>query len=494
LFERAKQFEATSFKGLFNFINFVKKLKRSNSDMGSAKTLGENANVVRIMSIHKSKGLEFPVVICSGMGKNFNTQDFRKNILYHHKLGYGPQLVDYNRKISYPSIAKEALKTTINMKNLSEEMRVLYVAFTRPKEKLIITGSIKDIDSSIRKWGEGTDVSGPVSEYQVLKGKNFLDWIMAAVLKHKDSIELREEADLNSNVFNEHDSKWKTKVWNKSDVLVEKLDAEDDDSIENILLNKVNNIEDSDMYKEISEKLDYRYPFMESVNRAGTISVTEIKRLQSSIPEELDYTQQLVNKATELKKPMFIQEDESKDKITGAQKGTILHLFMQIINLNKVNNVNEVREEIELAIKKKVLTEVQAETINPYKIVKFFRSNLGQRMLKSPFIKREQAFYMQINLRDVFAPNDEFKDINNEDTLMVRGIIDTYFEEDDEIILLDYKTDFVNEENRNEVISRYNKQLEIYSEALRRLTGKVVKEAYIYLFGTEEEVLYRFDC
>ncbi|MFR3071936.1 MAG: 3'-5' exonuclease, partial [Paeniclostridium sp.] len=164
LFERAKQFESTSFKGLFNFINFIKKLKRSNSDMGSAKTLGENANVVRIMSIHKSKGLEFPVVICAGMGKNFNTQDFKKNILYHHKLGYGPQLVDYNRKISYPSIAKEALKTIINMENLSEEMRVLYVAFTRPKEKLIITGSIKDIDSSIKKWGEDIENIGPVSE------------------------------------------------------------------------------------------------------------------------------------------------------------------------------------------------------------------------------------------------------------------------------------------------------------------------------------------
>ncbi|MGL5314599.1 MAG: helicase-exonuclease AddAB subunit AddA, partial [Peptostreptococcaceae bacterium] len=193
LFERAKQFEETSFKGIFNFINFVQKLKKSNTDMGSAKTLGENANVVRIMSIHKSKGLEFPVVICSGMGKKFNTQDFRKDILYHHNLGYGPQLVDYNRRISYPSIAKEALKSKINVENLSEEMRVLYVAFTRPKEKLIITGASRDLEKSLKSWASGVEGNVPVSQYKVLKGKTFLDWIMPSVLKHKDLENIREE-------------------------------------------------------------------------------------------------------------------------------------------------------------------------------------------------------------------------------------------------------------------------------------------------------------
>ena len=145
--------------------------------MGSAKTLGENANVVRIMSIHKSKGLEFPVVICSGMGKNFNNQDFRKSILYHHDLGYGPELVDYKRRISYPSIAKEALKSRINIENLSEEMRVLYVAFTRPKEKLIITGSSRDINKSITSWSNGIGLNQPISKYKILKGRSFLDWI-----------------------------------------------------------------------------------------------------------------------------------------------------------------------------------------------------------------------------------------------------------------------------------------------------------------------------
>ncbi|MGL5641278.1 MAG: 3'-5' exonuclease, partial [Paraclostridium sp.] len=488
LFERAKQFEATSFKGLFNFINFVKKLKRSNSDMGSAKTLGENANVVRIMSIHKSKGLEFPVVICAGMGKNFNNQDFRKNILYHHKLGYGPQLVDYNRKISYPSIAKEALKTTINMENLSEEMRVLYVAFTRPKEKLIITGSVRDIESSVKKWGEGLSDIGSVSEYQILKGKNFLDWIMPAVLKHKDLNEIRELVEFDYNEFIEHESNWKTRIWDRDDVLINKDNIEEGESIDSILLNMDLAKDNSDYYNLINNKLDYNYPFMESVNRAATISVTEIKRLESKIEE--DYSaQELINKPTEIKTPLFIQESETANKMTGAQKGTIMHLFMQIINLNKVDNLSYIKEEIELAIKKNILTQTQADTINPYKVLNFFKSNLGKRITSSYFLKREQAFYLQLNIRDVFETVDN---VENDDTLMVRGIIDAYFEENNEIVIIDYKTDFVNEGNRDEVITRYTKQLEIYSKALNQLTGKNVKEAYIYLFGSEEEILYKF--
>ncbi len=490
LFERAKQFEATSFKGLFNFINFVKKLRRSNSDMGSAKTLGENANVVRIMSIHKSKGLEFPVVICAGMGKNFNNQDFRKSILYHHKLGYGPQLVDYNRKIAYPSIAKEALKTTINMENLSEEMRVLYVAFTRPKEKLIITGSIKDVESSIKKWSEDIENTGAVSEYQILKGKNFLDWIMPAVLKHKDLNSMRELVQLDCNTFKNHESSWEAKIWDKKDVLIDKIDL-DEESIESILLNVDSEINTSEYYDVIKSKLDYKYPFIESVNRAGTISVTEIKRLEDKSIDDYN-SQNLITKPTEIKTPLFIQESESKDKITGAQKGTIMHLFMQIVDLNKVTNLNEIKEEIDLAVKKKVLTQTQADTINPYKVLKFFKSELGKRMLNSYFLKREQAFYLQINIRDIFEVDEEFKDIENKDTLMVRGIIDAYFEENDEIVIVDYKTDFVNEENKDDVIKRYTKQLEIYSMALNKLTGKVVKEAYIYLFGIEEAILYKF--
>ena len=491
LFERAKQFEETSFKGIFNFINFISKLKKSNTDMGSAKTLGENADVVRIMSIHKSKGLEFPIVICSGMGKNFNTQDFKKNILYHHSLGYGPQLVDFERRISFPSITKEALKNKINIENLSEEMRVLYVAFTRPKEKLIITGSTKKIENSIKKWASSIDNSPNISQYSILKGKNFLDWIMPSVLKHKDLENIRESMNLNINYIEDHPSKWMTKLWYKEDVLLDKKEDEKENNINEILKNINLDEPSTDYYEEIKEKLNFKYPYMFSVTKPASISVTEIKKVQNTYEE--DFSQSLFVQKQILKKPLFIQESQEKEKITGAERGTIVHLIMQVLDLNKVNNINDIKNQIEEFIKNGIITEKQSVVLNPFKIYKFFKSSIGKRMLNSEFLKREQAIYTQIKMKDVYIHEQVLKGENsiyNDETLMLRGIIDAYFEENGEIVLVDYKTDFVTEENKDVVINRYKKQLDLYSEALENLTGKKVKEKCIYLFGIDEAILY----
>ncbi len=488
LFERAKQFEETSFKGIFNFINFISKLKKSNTDMGSAKTLGENANVVRIMSIHKSKGLEFPVVICSGMGKNFNNQDFRKSILYHHDLGYGPELVDYNRRISYPSIAKEALKSRINIENLSEEMRVLYVAFTRPKEKLIITGSSRDINKSINSWSNGIDSKQPISKYKILKGKSYLDWIMSSVLKHNDLENIREMAEVELENIDDHPSKWKTKIWYKEDVILENKEDEEDESVRDILETLDVTVPNTPYYDEIKEKLDYKYKYEICTTKPASISVTEIKKIQNSYEEEL--TEDLFNNQIVLKKPIFMQE-KTEDTITGAERGSIVHLIMELLDFNKINTIDEIKEQINIFIKKNIITEKQSTAINSYKIYKFFKSDIGQRMLKSAFVKREQAIYAQIKLKDVYIYEDLINDgsLNYDDeSIMLRGIIDAYFEEDEKIVIVDYKTDFVNDENREEVINRYKKQLDLYAEVVKNLTGKEVKEKYIYLFGIDEGV------
>lgn len=492
LFERAKQFEETSLKGIFNFVNFIEKLKKSSSDMGSAKTLGENANVVRIMSIHKSKGLEFPVVICSAMGKNFNTQDFKKSILYHHNLGYGPQFVDYERRISFPSIAKEALKSKINIENLSEEMRVLYVAFTRAKEKLIITGSTRNIQDSIKRWSNGVENSDTISQYEILKGKNFLDWIMPCVLKHRDLSNLLDEVGLDAVFSVEHNSKWYGKLWDKNDILVEKKNDEEKESIEKILEKIDVDSPDSDYYNEIEEKLNYIYPYEFSTRKPATISVTEIKKIQNNYEEELINT--IFEQKVILKKPLFIQNEEEREKISGAERGTIVHLVMEALDLKNVSNVNDIKSQIRGFVSKGIITEKQASIVNPYKIYKFFESNIGKRMLNAELINREKSIYAQVNMKDIYIYekliNNDDKKLYDKESVMLRGIVDAYFEEDNQIVLVDYKTDFVNEENINQIIEKYKKQLDLYADIIETLTGKSVKEKCIYLFGVDEAVCY----
>ena len=223
LFQRAKQYEETSFKGLFNFINFINKLRKSSGDMGSAKILGENEDVVRIMSIHKSKGLEFPVVFLAGAGKQFNLMDLNNRILHHDDLGFGPDYIDLEKRISYSTLPKEAIKKKIKLETLSEEMRILYVAFTRAKEKLIITGATRDIDKTVEKWVQAASVEkSKISPAEVLKGKSYLDWIGMALCQHKDGEPLRERIGVSSGIAKDDLSTWKVNLWDSNNLFVEK--------------------------------------------------------------------------------------------------------------------------------------------------------------------------------------------------------------------------------------------------------------------------------
>ncbi|WP_270770910.1 helicase-exonuclease AddAB subunit AddA [Intestinibacter bartlettii] len=487
LFERAKQFEETSFKGIFNFINFISKLKKSNSDMGSAKTLGENANVVRIMSIHKSKGLEFPIVICSGMGRNFNTMDFRKDVLYHHELGYGPQIVDFERRISYPSIAKEALKCKINIENISEEMRILYVALTRAKEKLIITSSIKDIEQNMHKWSSNISTEKMVSKYDILNGKNYMDWMMPAIIKHKDLEDIRETYNLSTSISMEDESKWSVKTWNRDDIDFEKHEKE---GIREVLNTMDLSQHDTEYYEQIEKKLNFEYPYLGVVKKAASISVTEIKKRQEEYEEQEDSLGLYKHKTT-LKKPKFLSESQKSEKITGARRGTIVHLIMEVLDFEKVNTESEIKAQIQDLVKRRIITEKESQVLSPRKIMRFFKSPIAKRMLSSKFVKREQKIYTQIKMNDIYLNDEIFK--NNRETyenesVMLRGVIDLYFEEDDGLVILDYKTDFVDENNKKEIIHKYKKQIEIYADVLSKLTGKKVKEKYLYLFGIDEQV------
>lgn len=493
LFERAKQFEDTSFKGIFNFINFVEKLKKSDSDMGEAKTLSENADVVRIMSIHKSKGLEFPIVICGGMGKRFNKMDMNRGILYHHELGYGPQVVNLETRLSYPSMMKEAMKKQMVVEMLSEEMRVLYVAFTRAKEKLIITGAVNDVEKNLQKWASNSQKvmkDNKLDRYNLLKSASFLDWIMSVAIAHKDA---RRILPLDSEIVEKNDeSEWKFKIHKREDYT---LSSEDEEEINlaDVLREELASSREVDYSEIVRTRLDFKYPYQKSVEKSGSISVTEIKRLWNLEREEEDrvaletednlFVEDINNKKTEIKRPKFIQENKD-EKLSPTHRGSVVHLVMQIINMDRVSTIDEIKNQIEEFVQKEIITQKEADVVNPFKIYKFFKSELGTRMKNADFVGREKAFYTEINMKDLFAKEG----IDYDESIMLRGIIDAYFEENGEIVLLDYKTDFVNEENREEVVDRYRKQLEIYAKVIEEITDKKVKEQYIYLFGVDESV------
>lgn len=478
LFERAKQYESTSYRGLFNFINFMNKLRYSSGDMGSAKIIGENEDVVRIMSIHKSKGLEFPVVILAGSGKQFNLQDTKKSVLFHHKLGLGPEYVDLEKRVSYDTIMKEVIKKKINLETLSEELRILYVAFTRAKEKLIITGMVKDLDKTVEKWCDKAKEEGEkIPTYAVMEGKNYLDWIVPPLTRHGDCKCLLERigVDISSSHWIMDDSHWKINIWGKEDFKEEIIEKEERDILKE--LEVFSQTEEISKFKaEIEKRLQFEYPYKEASVIPAKFSVSEIKRRFSPLDEE---NSEDMFKSFILKKPLFL---EKVKKFTGAEKGTFMHLVMQNLDLGNTKSIEDIKRQINLMVIEEFLTEEQAESINIYKIFKFLKSDLGQRMKESIKVKRELPFYIEIPSSELYKELPS--NIYDDEKILIQGVIDAFFEEEDGLVLLDYKTDYV--EDVEEFKKKYVIQLKYYRRALEKITEKKVKEVYIYSFNKEE--------
>ncbi|WP_297429826.1 helicase-exonuclease AddAB subunit AddA [Clostridium sp.] len=484
LFQRAKQFEKTSFKGLFNFINFVNKLTKSSGDMGSAQMLGENEDVVRIMSIHKSKGLEFPVVFLCGMGKNFNLMDLNKNMIYHDELGFGPDFVDIEKRFSIGTLAKESIKKKIKLETLSEEMRILYVACTRAKEKLIMIGTVSNTERAVERWVSSAELEyNYILPSEVLKGRSYLDWVGMALCHHNDGNLLSEVIGISNKVSKDDASEWKIKLWTRSD-LVKQLDLENTDEEKHestIVYSKLQ--EDIAIAQEIDRILSYKYPLKASTTMKSNISVSDLKRRNA----EKNYNTEEIFRERIITTPKFLQEERG---LTGSEKGTAVHFVMKKIDFNKVSSIQEIKEQLKGLYESEFLLSEELKAINPYKIFNFFKSNLGRKILElnenNKKIYREIPFYTEISSLEIDKELDErYKD----EKVRLQGIIDCFFEYNKEIILLDYKTDYVKPGNEEELKEKYNKQLEYYSNAIFKMTGRKVKYKYLYSFSLEKEIL-----
>ncbi|MGL5822160.1 MAG: helicase-exonuclease AddAB subunit AddA [Sarcina sp.] len=498
LFQRAKQYEETSFKGVFNFINFIKKMRKSSSnDLGSAKILGENEDVVRIMSIHKSKGLEFPIVFLSGTGKQINLMDLNDSIMYHDDLGIGVDIINVETQNQYTGISKTAIRSKMMLESLSEEMRILYVALTRPREKLIITGSVRDIEKKFDKWykaGVMKNSSKVDPSKLVARNMSYMDWIGIALSKHKDGEVIRAAR---TGVINSSDeSRWEIATYVKSDLSKSDVIEKNEKEILDLESSKAT------VGEEVLRRLDYKYKFIKACNIPSNISVSDLKKKAQEDIEVMnlfdDSELEEFNKNpeeeiikfddSENKLPRFLRE---KRGITPAQRGTILHFVMQHVDLDKTH-VKEIEKLLTLMVAKELLTEEEAKIVNPYKISGFFRSELGMRVLRAHKngykIYRELPFFREYKVIDLYTELD--KDIYANEMFRMQGIIDLFFEDEDGVVLVDYKSDYIEKGKEEDLLERYKVQIDLYAETLQRILNKKVDEKYLYSFSLEDEIKY----
>ena len=455
LLEKAALLEKRGMGGLFNFIRFSDDFQKARGEMGTAKTIGENEDVVRIMTIHKSKGLEFPVVIAAAFGREFNKSDLKGDILLHKNLGIGAKFVDPGKRVFRETLPQLSIKKTTKIEGLSEEMRVLYVALTRAKDKLIICGTIKNIEKHVEKW------SRKISPYELLKSKNYMDWLGMCLFPEKSP---NREKFLKMHLMKKDEV-----ILNISNQLKDRNEIKDN------LLNYKDKTPGI-AAEEIHKRFSWEYPDKASRKIPSKITVSDLKKVS------VDDMQKILYRIPALvKKPAFL---EGEKEFSSSEKGIIIHFFMQNCDLNYVNSKEEINKQISNMEEKELLTSEECKVLNPDKILAFFRSNLGKRMLKSKNVKREVSFVYKTNISNVI---EEAQD--NSQDIYIQGIIDCYFEENDKYILLDYKTDFVNEGSEEELLEKYDSQLRIYKEALEKISGKIVGEAYLYSFNMDKELM-----
>ena len=526
LLEKAAAYEKTSYKGLFHFVRYIDELQKYDVDFGEADMVGENEDVVRIMSIHKSKGLEFPIVIVSGMGKNFNKQDTRSKMVLHPELGIGLDYMDGKKRIKSPTIAKKAIAKQIDLENLGEELRVLYVALTRAKEKLILTGTLKDAAEKLEFYRQQANLSKaadrPLSYLTREGASGYLDWILPAVLSYGD--------------------KYPVRIVEAAELVLDEVENQLEQN-EN-LTERIGEIKAADpqLVGQLKQRFSQRYPYQTDILRKNKYSVSELKHRamrekfeaeqEETIPAFLEepvtptiplfiQRQGSVEQEAQNKAQDAGQEAESKaeQKIKsntanrGALRGTAVHRVMECYDFASEKSVYEQMEAME---KEEKITADMRALVREQTVADFVSSETGKRMAlaqRGGALYREKPFVMGFTeeelerygfgagaqmieneaqtenaQQEIMSENvSQENHMHEEDLTLIQGIIDVFWIEDDGITVLDYKTDRV--DTAQELIDRYATQLKLYADALERVfaTRKLkVKEILIYSFRLEK--------
>jgi len=433
----ARSCEDAGCRGLFGFLERV--------DSADPPRLAKSAeDGVAIMSIHGSKGLEFPVVLLCDLSHRFNMQDTRKPLLIHRDLGAGPKFINTARGIEYPTIARTAVAQRITGETLSEEMRVLYVAMTRPREKLVCLCSVKDAEEHISKLRLGlTDPPDP----NALESCSCMgDWLLSALLCDPD---------------------FEYSILSPTDSAHAEADVPQEESAES---------ENSEFENELRRSVMWK-PDGDSEGLPSKVTATALKqgfRSAEAAEDAMEIAPVSDLRRDYLRRPVFAAEEKG---LTAAEKGTAIHMAMQLINFDRSSSLDEISGEIARMETMRLLTKEQAASVDTRKLMNFFRSELGRRALAAKNISREFKFSVLLPAQLVYG--------RGEGEVLLQGVIDLFFEEEDGIVLVDFKSDRVTTETRAARAEEYEGQLTAYAEALSRITGKPIKEKRLFFFNCD---------
>ena len=457
LITKAQAFQASSYKGLFHFIRYIEQLQKFEVDYGEASLEDEQSDTVRVMTIHKSKGLEFPIVFVAGTGKKFNLMDLTGKVIVHARLGVGMDSVNLERRTKIPSLVKRVIQKEATLDNLGEELRVLYVALTRAKEKLIITGTCDNLETKMAKT---------LTFAQRSKALQYLDWIIPALMHVPEDVpiyfkEMMLEDIVSDEVETEVSGKIQEEILRRWDTALEY---------------------DADVRKTLEEQFAYQYPYPKSHTRKMKFTVSELKKMayQAELDDEESALGEVVYEEPEVVPllPKFLTEEEG---LTGAPRGTAYHRVMELLDFEKTYDSQMLDAEIKTFAEQGRMTQEMADSVRTEDVLKFLDSSVGKRMKKSAVcgkLWKEQPFVLGIPEQELYPDEPEG------DFALVQGIIDVYFEEEDGLVVLDYKTDKVYK--IEELAEKYHAQLEYYGRALEQITGKKVKEKVLYSFTLGE--------
>lgn len=467
LYQRANSYEENNYKGLHQFINFIERMQKLDKDLSQPNSIEANDDTVKVMTVHGSKGLEFPIVIYLDMDKKFNMMDVNSDTVFDAQKGIGITVADMETRIKYRTIPRGIISYQKKIATVSEEMRLLYVALTRAKQKLIMLGFTKDSDKMLKSWSNVAMTDNLVNESTRMKAGSFQNLVGISTLQDADTMRFVEESQLQFNL-----------IETKS----EDVQAPKNQAIK--LLPK----EPSQLFKDaVDDILDLDYQYQESVETTAYQSVSEIKGLFED-PDDINMAEMVPEKSRynlgSFAQPQFLTKTK---KVTNAEIGSATHLVLQKISIEDTPTVTDFVDLVTQMTNEKLLTEELAKKIDCASLAKFYQSDLGKRIVEnSQNVSREFPCSILMPAKRLFK--DSANDYSINDKILVHGIIDGVIELDEGVIIFDYKTDHITSQNKDELVKKYSGQVNLYAKAIEAIKKKPVLGKYLYFLKNNQAV------